>query len=400
VTEWLPRRHRKAVAWISGFLVVLIVGLVGTGYAMLRHFNDNIQQVNISGLLGRRPVNLHPKAENIVLIGSDTRLGAGMNGQYGTGLTTDQSDTLIIIHIPADRQWAEVMSIPRDSYVNIPSCEMGDGQMSSPTQFKINEAFALGNLYGNHTALGAACTIKTIEQDTGTYINHFLVINFLGFKSMVAALGGVQECNPVAFTDPSSGIVLSAGYHWLNPTQALAYVRARYGLGDGSDLERIVRQQAFMSSLIHRARSELYNPLAIYRFLDAATSSITVDSQLGGISGLYDLEQSLHGIPSGKIAFFTLPNYPRADVVPSDTANVLWSQPEDSEIFASFRDDVPASASLFGATAKQQAAAATGRPGKFGVLPSASPSPRTSRGPALTSVKIPARTATSNMCVN
>ena len=373
MTEWLPRRHRKAVAWISGILVLILAGLVVTGYGLLRHLNGNIQQVNISGLLGRRPANPHPKAENIALIGSDTRQGA--NGQNHSGLVTDQSDTLIVIHIPASRKWAEVMSIPRDSYVRIPSCTMGDGQLSSPTQFKINEAFALGNLYGNHTALGAACTIKTVEQDTGIYISHFIVVNFTGFQNMVAALNGVQECNPVAFTDPSSGIVLSAGYHWLNPAQALAYVRARHGLGDGSDLERIVRQQAFMSSLIHRARSELYNPLAIYRFLDAATSAITIDSQLGGITGLYDLEQSLHGIPSSKIAFFTLPNFPRGEVVPSDTANVLWKQPEDSEIFASLRADVPASAALFSATTVPQQAAVSGRPGKFGVLPSASPEP-------------------------
>jgi hypothetical protein len=151
---------------------------------------------------------------------------------------------------------------------------MGDGRLSSPTQFKINEAFALGNLYGNQSA----------------------------------------------FTDPSSGIVLSAGYHWLTPTEALAYVRARYGLGDGSDLERIIRQQAFMSSLISRAKSELYNPVAIYRFLDAATS--------------------------------TLPSFPRGEAVPSDTANVLWTQPEDSEIVASFRGDVPPSASPSASTAR------------------------------------------------
>jgi LCP family protein required for cell wall assembly len=383
-TEWL-RRHRKLLAWVAGIVTLLLVAIVATGYMMLRHLNNNIAQANIRGLLGHQPANLHPQAENILLIGSDTRLG--MAGAYGTGLTTDQSDTLMIIHIPASRQWAEVMSIPRDSYVNIPSCTMGDGQLSSPTQFKINEAFALGNLYGNNTALGAACTIKTVEQDTGIYIDHFIVVSFAGFENMVAALGGVQECNPTAFSDPSSGIVLSAGYHWLSPAQALAYVRARHGLGDGSDLERITRQQAFMSSLISRAKSELLNPLAIYRFLNAATSSLTIDSQFGGITGLYGLEESLHGIPSSRIAMFTLPNFPRADVVPSDTANVLWTQPVDSEIFASFRDDTPASASLFGAAA--------GRPGKFGVPPSASPS----AGPALAPVRIPARTATQNICV-
>jgi LCP family protein required for cell wall assembly len=331
---------------VAGSLAVLLVAIGATGYLIMRHLNSNIAQANISGLLGRQPVDLHPRAENIALIGSDTRDGLAADAG---GQSTDQSDTLMIIHVPADRKWAEVMSIPRDSYVNIPSCTMGDGRLSPPTQFKINEAFALGNLYGNHIGLGAACTVKTIEQDTGIYIDHFVVVDFTGFESMVAALGGVRECNPTAFTDPSSGIVLSAGYHWLNPTQALAYVRARHGLGDGSDLGRIVRQQALMSSLISRAKSELYNPLAIYRFLDAATSSLTIDSQLGGIAGLYGLEQSLHGIPPSKIAFFTLPNFPRGEVVPSDTANVLWAQPEDSEIFASFRDDTPASPSLFGA---------------------------------------------------
>jgi LCP family protein required for cell wall assembly len=377
---WL-RRHRKVLAWTAGSLTVLLLGIAATGYVMFRHFNDNIAQANISKLLGKRPPDPHPQAENIVVIGSDSRVGAGMDGKFGTGLTTDQSDTLMIIHIPADRQWAEVMSIPRDSYVNIPACTMGNGQLSAPTQFKINEAFALGNLYGNHTALGAACTIKTIEQDTGIYVNHFIVVNFTGFENMVAALGGVEECSPVPLDAPGSGLDLTAGYHMLNPAEALAYVRAREGLGDGSDLERIVRQQAFITSLISRAKSELYNPLAIYQFLDAATQSLTIDSQLGGLVGLYNLEQSLRAIPPSKIALFTLPNYPRADVVPSDTANVLWTQPEDSEIFASFRADVPASTSLF------EQATAVVRPGRSGVSPG-SPS-----------VDVSARTASQSICV-
>jgi LCP family protein required for cell wall assembly len=379
------RRHRKLLAWTAGSLALLLVGIVMTGYVMFRHFNDNIDQANISGLLGTRPPDPHPQAENIVVIGSDSR--QGIAAQYGEGLTTDQSDTLMVIHIPADRQWAEVMSIPRDSWVNIPSCKMGNGRLSSPTEFKINEAFALGNLHGNHTGLGAACTVKTIEQDTGIYVNHFIVVNFAGFMSMVAALGGVEECSPVPLDAPGSGLDLSAGHHMLNPTEALAYVRARHGLGDGSDLERIVRQQAFMTSLISRAKGELYNPLAVYQFLDAATQSLTIDSQLGGLMGLYNLDQSLRSIPPSKIAFFALPNFPRAEVVPSDTANVLWTQPEDRKIFASFRDDAPASASLF-ATTPPQAKLTSGRPGKFGVLP-ASPS-----------VDISSRTAGQNICVS
>jgi len=346
VARWL--RHwprRKILIWGSASLALLLVAVTGTGYVMLKHFNANLQQDDIRGLLGAQPVNLHPQAENIMVLGSDSR--QGLSKAYGSGLVTDQSDTLMIIHIPADRKWAEVMSIPRDSWVNIPACQMGNGQVSAPQQFKINEAFAVGNLDGNRTALGIACTVKTVEQDTGIYINHFIAVNFTGFENMVAALGGVYECNPTPINDPNSNLHLAAGTHLLSPAQALGYVRARYTLGDGSDLERIGRQQAFMSSLVSRVKSELLNPIAIYRFLDATTKSLTIDSQLGGITGLYNLGESLRGIPSSKIAFFTIPNFPRGDVVPGDTANVLWTQPEDSRIFSSFRNDVPASSTLF-----------------------------------------------------
>ena len=401
------RRRRRILVWGSASLAVLLVVVVAAGYTLLRHFDGNIQQADISGLLGNQPVNLHPQAENILVLGSDTRFGQGKG--YGTGFVTDQSDTLMIVHIPASRRWAEVMSIPRDSWVNIPSCKMGNGQQSVPAQYKINEAFAIGNLDGNHTALGVACTVKTVEQNTGIYIDHFVVVNFTGFKDMVAALGGVKECNPTPINDPNSHLYLSAGYHMLTPAQALGYVRARYTLGDGSDLERIGRQQAFMSSLISRVKGQLLNPLAIYRFLDAATRSLTIDSQLGGITGLYDLGQSLRDLPSDKIAFFTLPNFPRGEVVPGDTANVLWTQPEDNQIFASFRDDVPASGSLFSpqhpsaptglsaAAAHKPAAGSGATPAAASSRP-ATASPAATRGAKGTPVTLQARTANQGIC--
>jgi LCP family protein required for cell wall assembly len=407
--RWLRHWPRKKILiWGSASLALLLVAVTGGGYVLLKHFNANIEQDDISSLLGDQPVNLHPQAENIMVLGSDSR--NGLSKAYGSGLVTDQSDTLMIIHIPADRKWAEVMSIPRDSYVNIPACEMGDGQTSAPQQFKINEAFAIGNLDGNHTALGVACTVKTLEQDTGIYINHFIVVNFTGFENMVSALGGVYECNPTPINDPNSGLHLSAGNHLLTPAQALGYVRARYTLGDGSDLERIGRQQAFMSSLISRVQSKLFDPIAIYNFLDAATKSLTIDSQLGGVTGLYDLGESLRSIPSSKIAFFTIPNFPRGEVVPGDDANVLWTQPEDNEIFASFRNDVPASSTLFGPAAsstkpstsiaaglsdgsKQVSSSPTPKPGK---TTSAKPTPTTS--PSSSPVTIQARTANQSIC--
>ncbi|HEY2237984.1 MAG TPA: LCP family protein [Streptosporangiaceae bacterium] len=341
-----PRRRRRRILIWTASITAGLVALAAVGVFMVyRHLNGNIQQRDVSGLLGSQPVDLHPQAENILVIGSDSRFGQGKG--YGTGLVTDQSDTTMIVHIAANRQWAEVMSIPRDSYVSIPACMMGNGQMSAPQTFKINEAFAIGNLDGNHTALGVACTLKTIEHDTGIYIDHFVVVNFTGFQNMVSALGGVAECNTQPINDPKSHLQLTAGQHLLNPKQALAYVRARYTLGDGSDLERIGRQQAFMSSLIQRVKSKLLNPVAIYRFLDAATKSLTIDTKLGGATGLYNLASSLRSLPPNKVAFFTLPTFPRSEVDPADTANVLWTQPEDSKIFQTFRDDVPASRSLF-----------------------------------------------------
>jgi anionic cell wall polymer biosynthesis LytR-Cps2A-Psr (LCP) family protein len=222
------------------------------------------------------------------------------------------------------------------------------------------------------------------------------------------AAAGVEECNPTPIDDPLSNLHLSAGYHMLTPTQALGYVRARYTLGDGSDLERIGRQQAFMSSLVSRVKGQLLNPLAIYRFLDAATRSLTIDSELGGITGLYDLGQSLRDLPQDKVAFFTLPTFPRSEVVPSDTANVVWTQPEDNQIFASFRDDVPASSSLFGAqpasppadltVGAHPKAAATPGPAATPTAPAASGSRATSPGATASSVDLQARTANQNIC--
>jgi LCP family protein required for cell wall assembly len=336
-----PGRRKKILAWTAGGVAVVVLLALGGVYAVYRHLNGNLHQVNISGELGTQPVDTHPQAENIMIIGSDTRNGVGKG--YGQDLTTDQSDTLMIMHIAADRKYVDVMSIPRDSWVNIPACKMGNGQTSSPTTFKINEAYALGNLDGNHTDLGVACTIKTLEQDTGIHIDHFVSINFEGFQAMVNALGGVEECNTAPIDDPKSNLHLSAGHHLLHGYVALAYVRARYTLGNGSDLERIGRQQAFMSSLVERVKSKLLNPIAIYRFLDAATKSITIDSQLGGIHGLYNLATSVRNLPASQVTFFTLPTYPRQLVVPTDTANLLWTQPEDSTIFQDFRDDIPVS---------------------------------------------------------
>ncbi len=118
------------------------------------------------------------------------------------------------------------------------------------------------------------------------------------------------------------------------------------GASYSDDLVRIAREQTLVTSLFTRASGQLMNPAALYRFAEALASSLTVDSQLGGVTGLYNLERTLHGIPSAQITQFTLPDYPRSTVVPADTTDVLWTKPQDSKIFAAIRADQPVSSAL------------------------------------------------------
>jgi LCP family protein required for cell wall assembly len=376
-TGWL-RRHRKLLAWTSGSLAVLLVALATTGYLAYRHLNNNIAQSNVRADIGKQPADLHPQAQNILIVGSGSAPGA----TAGAAGVSNQTGTLLLVHIAADKQWAEIMSIPPYSWVSIPSCTTPGGQLSPAVQSQVNQAYTTGNKDGEHAALGAACMIKALGQDTGIYIDHFVVVNYDGFEDMVAALGGVEECNLTPIDDPAAGLVLSPGRHLLTPDQAVTYVHGLFGPESSSNVARITLQEALGVSLINRARSKLPDPLAAYRFLDALTKSLTVDSQLGGMTGLYYLAHLLHGIPADQITLFALPSYPRADVVPSDTTDVMWTQPTDGEIFASFRNDAQVRRALL---------AAGGRPGKFGILTSAQPG--TSQG-------IPVRTADLSICVD
>lgn len=384
------KRHRRRVlAWTSGVLAVavLIAATLSLGY---RHLNHNVRSSNVSGMTGPRIADPAPGEQNILVVGSDSEAG---NPHADTAA---QSDTMMIVHLAANRKWAEVVSIPRDSWVNVPACNMGNGQTSSPEQFKIDEAFTLGSLYGDQ-ATGAACAIRTLQQNTGVPIDHFVSINFNGFKDMVNALGGVPVCTSQAINDPQAHLYLPAGYRTLSGQQALGYVRARYTLGTGSDLERIGRQQAFMSSLANRAESELYNPVAIYRFLDAATRSVTVDSGLGGVRGLYALATEVRKLPANKLTFITMPTYPRSEIDPADTANVMWKQPQASEIFTSLREDVPLST----VEARQRSGHGSSAPATAAGLPGPAPSPAQGGagppGPA-PSPAVSTRTANQNIC--
>jgi len=325
---------------------VLLVAFGATGYLVYRHMSNNIAQVNLAAYIGKQPADLHPQAENILIIGS-----ASVRGAAAGAAASSQPGTLMLVHIAADKRWAEVMSIPPDSRVNIPARTTADVQLSPAAQSNVNQAYATGNRAG----LGVAFTIRALERGTGIYVNHFIVVNSAGFKGMVAALGGVEERNQTASDNPRARLVLT-------PAQAVTYTHGLLGPGSSRDQARTALQGALAASLLARVRSSLSNPLATYRFLDAFTRSLTVDSQLGGIAGLYHLAQVLHGMPAARIAYFALRSNPGAGLALSRTTDQLSGPAADNEIFASFRDDVPVSHAVL---------AVADRPGKSGVSTSA-----------------------------
>ncbi|MFH8802313.1 LCP family protein [Streptomyces sp. NPDC017936] len=316
-------------------VVVLAVG--GVGAWIYQDLNDNINSADVDDKLGGdRPENLSPGSKNILVVGSDSRDGA--NAKYGKDLTTMQSDTLMVLHIPADRKWAAVVSFPRDSWVEIPACEMGDGKTSSPHKAKINEAFAIGGTSGE-VAEAAACSIKTVEAHTGLRIDHFMSVDFSGFKGMVDALDGIEVCPEQAIKSDKARLNMEAGCQTVDGETALGYVRVRYGVGDGSDIGRIGRQQEFMNALVKKAKGKLTSPSSLYGFLQSATKSLTTDPDLAGIQPIYGLADELKGIPSDRLAFLTVPNYPREADVPTDKANVVWQYPQAANLFTSLAKD-------------------------------------------------------------
>ncbi len=325
------------LTWTAGAFAVVILGVAGVGAWVYQDLDGNIQGADVDNKLGgNRPENLSPGSKNILVVGSDSR--DGDNAEYSKGLTTMQSDTLMVMHIPANREWATVVSLPRDSWVEIPECDKGDGTASDPHHFKINEAFAIGGTSGE-VAGAAACTIKTVEANTGLRIDHFMSVDFQGFKGMVNALDGIEVCPEEAIHDEKAHLDLEAGCQTVRDEEALGYVRARYSIGDGSDTGRIGRQQEFMDALAKKAQSKLTSPNALYGFLRSATKSLTTDSDLAGIKPLYGLASEIQGIPGERLTFLTVPNYPREADVATDKANIVWQYPQAADLFTSLAQD-------------------------------------------------------------
>lgn len=184
-------QYRRAGRWFALTAAALVLGTAAAGGWFYSALSGNIQGAGVDDALGDNRPRATQEGENVLIIGSDSR--DGLDGAFGKNLTTMQSDTLMLLHIGGSGEWATVVSFPRDSWVRIPACRQGNGAVSTPHHFKINEAFAIGGSTGD-TAKAAACAIKTVEQNTHVRVDHFMIVDFRGFTGMVDALGGVEVC--------------------------------------------------------------------------------------------------------------------------------------------------------------------------------------------------------------
>ncbi len=269
-----------------------------------------------------------------------------------------RSDTTIVAHLSADRTRAELVSIPRDSLVDIPSCTMTDGSTSRAQRHAMfNSAFATGWDQGGDMTSAAACTIKTVQSLTGLTIDHFVVVDFAGFQAMVDAIGGVPICIPENYYSPDAGLNVAAGYQTLDGPTALAYARARKGTNmNGSDLQRAARQQQLIAAMVQAVLSKnvLTNVPALMSFLDAATSSLTVDPGLSQLTDMAGLALSLRNLKPANISFMTVP----VATAPSDPNRVVWTSAAD-ELWVRMVLDQPVTTPTAAATAGATGASAT-----------------------------------------
>jgi LCP family protein required for cell wall assembly len=325
-------RHHvlRIIAGVASAGALALTLAAGSATVAVGRLEDNVTKIDISSQVGERPVDYGDLSEGPVtflLMGSDQRTGTGNKG-YGN-FEGARSDTTMLLHVYPDRESAVVVSIPRDTIVDLPSCKDSDGQVLAPIRDRFNVAFDRG---------GPGCTLKTVEEMTGLSVDHFVVLDFNGFKKTIDALGGVEVCLTRPLQDAKSGVDLPAGRTRVSGEDALSFVRVRHNIGDGSDISRINRQQIFLSSLIQEVTGSglLTDPLRVWRVLNESSKSIATDSALADSDGLIALAASVSGLRPKDISFVTLPWLPSGD-----GATIVADQPKADAIWEALADEKP-----------------------------------------------------------
>ncbi|MFC5850791.1 LCP family protein [Streptomyces chlorus] len=346
------RPRRRVLKWVAAVLALLLLGSAGAGYVYYRHLNGNIKQ-NPLNLGDGKVAEPTPNAAgqtplNILLIGSDARdskKNQELGGARETFGSTPLADVQMLLHLSADRTNMSVISMPRDTLVQIPKCtDPEDG-----TVYEASNGRTMTNQSLGHG--GPGCTVATWQELTGIHIDHFIMVDFAGVVAMADAVGGVPVCVDANILSRDSqghgsGLKLPEGTHPVKGEQALQWLRTRYGFEDGSDLARAKAQHMYMNSLARELRenADLSNPNKLRRLAEEATRALTVDPGLDTVKKLYDLSNELRGVKPERITMTTMPNrYVGARVEPTEDAEQLFRLVRD-DIALDGQDEKPAQA--------------------------------------------------------
>jgi len=323
------------VAWLTTALAAVIFVTSTGGWVLATYYDAKISRIfGLSDLLSGDSTG----ALTFLVVGSDSREGLSLQEarKLGTGTaansaTGQRSDTMMLVHLSEDRQSATVVSLPRDSYVTIPAYTDSQGQHHPAHKDKLNAAFALG---------GAPLLLKTVTNETGVTVDHYVEVGFAGVVNMVNAIGGVEVCLPNAVNDWRSGLKLPAGRSHVDGLMGLAYLRARY-IDPTADIGRMQRQQRFLGSMFKEATSAgvLLNPIKLNNFLGAALSSVKLDDGMSR-DMLVQLAGELQSLSPSDIRFLTVPLSNVNLSTPVGSA-VSWDKKKAQEVFDAIEHDQP-----------------------------------------------------------
>jgi LCP family protein required for cell wall assembly len=359
-----PNRKKKIIKWTAISVSTVLVVVLALGAYVVEHLTGNIKHTALlqNGVTqSAEPVDKYGRSPvNILIIGSDTRATAAdckIGGDCGPG---GNADVEMVVHLSADRSNATVMSIPRDTQVMLPKC-------TDPTTHVSGGGFETS--ITTSLQWGPSCTVEAVHDLTGLTIDHFVMVDFSGVVTMSDALGGVPVCVSNNMYDSYSKLRLNAGTTVIKGIQALEFVRTRHGFYDGSDLGREKAQHYFLSAMIRevRASMNLTSFTTLYSLANAATSALTVDDGLSGVSNLVNLAVTMNRVPTSRISFVTMP----WELDPTDTNRVIVWQSQAQKMFQNILNDVPYSAGS--STSSTPASGAPAAPSSAPAPPPSSP---------------------------
>ncbi|WP_023588361.1 LCP family protein [Streptomyces thermolilacinus] len=343
-----PRRRarsgkRRVLRWVASVVSLLILATAGAGYLYIEHLNGNIRSGDRSG--GDSGVQkAAPDASgntplNILLIGADGRNSKenlALGGAKDTVGDKPRGDVQMLLHVSADRKSAAVVSIPRDTRVDIPACKDAEtGEEFPPTNRIITESLQRG---------GPGCTLTTWEKLTGVYIDHWMMVDFAGVVRMADAVGGVPVCvkdnvwdRPTAQVKGGSGLKLRKGETYIKGEQALAWLRTRHAFFN--DQGRAKAQHMYMNAMLRQLKQQnaFTDTGRIMDLAEAGTKALQVSDELGRVQDLFDLAMELKDVPVNRITMTTLPTVEDHQ----NRAHLLPAQKPAQQIWKMLREDIP-----------------------------------------------------------